>query len=172
MPQKKINDDFNIIIALYRPEIPANTGNIGRLCVGLNIPLHIVSKPSFIISSKEVKRAGLDYWENLQLVKHENENTFLEYCNNNNKRIVPITKFGKHRYDEFQYSNNDTALHYAAMYASSDVIKNIVASDKSSVNMANNENMYPIHYAALENNVDALVVLVQKGRARTQFEAG
>ena len=110
MPQKKINDDFNIIIALYRPEIPANTGNIGRLCVGLNIPLHIVSKPSFIISSKEVKRAGLDYWEHLKLVKHENENTFLEYCNNNNKRIVPITKFGKHRYDEFQYSNNDILL--------------------------------------------------------------
>ncbi|MCZ9891931.1 tRNA (cytidine(34)-2'-O)-methyltransferase [Brachyspira hyodysenteriae] len=110
MTQKKINDDFNIIIALYRPEIPANTGNIGRLCVGLNIPLHIVSKPSFIISSKEVRRAGLDYWEHLELVKHENENTFLEYCNNNNKRIVPITKFGKHRYDEFQYSNNDILL--------------------------------------------------------------
>ncbi|MCZ9997841.1 hypothetical protein OFR28_06430 [Brachyspira hyodysenteriae] len=57
MTQKKINDDFNIIIALYRPEIPANTGNIGRLCVGLNIPLHIVSKPSFIISSKEVRKS-------------------------------------------------------------------------------------------------------------------
>ena len=107
---KKINNNFNISIALYRPEIPANTGNIGRLCVGLNIDLHIVSKPSFIISSKEVKRAGLDYWEHLNLIKHENENTFLEYCNNNNKRIVPITKFGKNRYDEFQYSNNDILL--------------------------------------------------------------
>lgn len=110
MDEKKINENFTIALALYRPEIPANTGNIGRLCVGLNISLHIVSKPSFIISSKEVKRAGLDYWENLNLIKHENENTFLEYCRINNKRIVPITKFGRNRYDEFQYSNNDILL--------------------------------------------------------------
>ena len=106
----KIIDNFNVEIALYRPEIPANTGNIGRLCVGLNMTLNIVSKPAFIISSKEVKRAGLDYWENLKLVKHENENTFLEYCKNNNRRIVPITKFGINRYDEFEYAENDILL--------------------------------------------------------------
>ena len=92
---EKINSNFNISIALYRPEIPANTGNIGRLCVGLNISLHIVSKPSFIISSKEVKRAGLDYWEHLNIIKHENENTFSQYCIDNNKRIIPVKKFGK-----------------------------------------------------------------------------
>lgn len=110
MDKTKVKDNFNIPIALYRPEIPANTGNIGRLCVGLNISLHIVSKPAFIISSKEVKRAGLDYWEHLNIIKHENEHTFLEYCNNNNKRIVPITKFGTNRYDEFNYSNDDILL--------------------------------------------------------------
>ncbi|WP_157154381.1 tRNA (cytidine(34)-2'-O)-methyltransferase [Brachyspira murdochii] len=110
MISRVIKNNFNVAIALYRPEIPANTGNIGRLCVGLNIELHIVSKPSFIISSKEVRRAGLDYWEHLVLIKHENENTFLEYCNNNDRRIIPITKFGKNRYDEFNYSNNDILL--------------------------------------------------------------
>ena len=97
-------------IALYRPEIPSNTGNIGRLCVGLNISLHIVSKPSFILSAKEIRRAGLDYWEKLNLMKHENEHTFLEYCKENNKRIVPISKFGHIRYDEFNYSNDDILL--------------------------------------------------------------
>ena len=51
---EKVNSNFNVSIALYRPEIPANTGNIGRLCVGLNISLHIVSNPSFILSSKVV----------------------------------------------------------------------------------------------------------------------
>ena len=50
--KEEIFNNFNISIALYRPEIPANTGNIGRLCVGLGITLHIVSKPSFILSSK------------------------------------------------------------------------------------------------------------------------
>lgn len=103
-------NNFNIDIALYRPEIPSNTGNIGRICVGLNISLHIVSKPSFILSAKEVKRAGLDYWDKLNLIKHENENTFLDYCNTNNRRIVPISKFGKIRYDEFDYTNGDIFL--------------------------------------------------------------
>ena len=104
------NENFNVSISLYRPEIPSNTGNIGRLCVGLNIPLHIVSKPSFILSAKEIRRAGLDYWEKLNLIKHENEHTFLEYCKENNKRIVPISKFGHIRYDEFNYSNDDILL--------------------------------------------------------------
>lgn len=104
------NENFNVSIALYRPEIPSNTGNIGRLCVGLNISLHIVSKPSFILNAKEIRRAGLDYWEKLNLIKHENEHTFLEYCKENNKRIVPISKFGHIRYDEFNYSDNDILL--------------------------------------------------------------
>lgn len=104
------NENFNVSIALYRPKIPSNTGNIGRLCVGLNISLHIVSKPSFILSAKEIRRAGLDYWEKLNLIKHENEHTFLEYCKENNKRIVPISKFGHIRYDEFNYSDNDILL--------------------------------------------------------------
>lgn len=104
------NENFNVSIALYRPEIPSNTGNIGRLCVGLNISLHIVSKPSFILSAKEIRRAGLDYWEKLNLIKYENEHTFLEYCKENNKRIVPISKFGHIRYDEFNYSDNDILL--------------------------------------------------------------
>ena len=103
-------NNFNISIALYRPEIPANTGNIGRLCVGLGITLHIVSKPSFILSSKEIRRAGLDYWENLNLIKHENENTFLEYSKKNNLRIVPVSKFGNIRFDKFDYSNKDIFL--------------------------------------------------------------
>ena len=108
--KEKNFNNFNISIALYRPEIPANTGNIGRLCVGLNIALHIVSKPSFILSSKEIRRAGLDYWENLNLIKHENENAFLEYCKENNLRIVPVSKFGKIRFDKFNYSNKDIFL--------------------------------------------------------------
>ena len=66
---------------------------------------------------------------------------------------------------KIQNTDGNTPLHYASMYAGAEVIKNIVASDKSSVNMANNENMYPIHYAALENNVDALVTLVNEGNA-------
>ena len=49
-------------IVLVEPEIPGNTGNIGRTCVGMNCLLHIVGQPSFEISDRMARRAGLDYW--------------------------------------------------------------------------------------------------------------
>ena len=52
----------------------------------------------------------MDYWENLNLIKHENENTFLEYSKKNNLRIVPVSKFGNIRFDKFDYSNKDIFL--------------------------------------------------------------
>ena len=81
----------------------------------------------------------------------------------NPSTVLVLLKYGADT--KIQNSDGNTALHYAAMYASSDVIKNIVSFDKSSVNIANNEGMYPIHYAALEDNSDALVSLVQDGGA-------
>lgn len=60
---------FNI--ALWQPEIPANTGNIGRLCVGTGSALHIIRPCRFLLTDKEVKRAGLDYWPYLNLQMHD-----------------------------------------------------------------------------------------------------
>jgi tRNA (cytidine/uridine-2'-O-)-methyltransferase len=61
---------FNIV--LYQPEIPANTGNIGRLCVGTNSRLHLIRPFRFLMDDKSLKRAGLDYWHDLDLVLHDN----------------------------------------------------------------------------------------------------
>lgn len=58
-------------IVLYEPEIPQNTGNIGRLCVGANCILHIIKPLRFRLDDVAVKRAGLDYWPHLKLVVHE-----------------------------------------------------------------------------------------------------
>jgi len=55
--------DHFLNIVLYQPEIPHNTGNIGRLCVGLNSKLHLIEPLGFKITDKNLKRAGLDYWE-------------------------------------------------------------------------------------------------------------
>ena len=63
-------------IVLVEPEIPNNTGNIGRLCVGLNSKLHIVGEPAFEISDSRVKRAGLDYWDELDLAQHDSIEAF------------------------------------------------------------------------------------------------
>ncbi|HHF51876.1 MAG TPA: tRNA (cytidine(34)-2'-O)-methyltransferase [Candidatus Aminicenantes bacterium] len=58
-------DDPFLRIVLLEPEIPPNTGTIGRLCVALNIPLFLVEPLGFSLEDKYLKRAGLDYWDNL-----------------------------------------------------------------------------------------------------------
>ena len=74
-----IKKDFPLFhVVLVEPEIPGNTGNIGRTCVGTKSCLHIVGRPSFIINDKMVRRAGLDYWTHLKLVRH---NSFADFEN-------------------------------------------------------------------------------------------
>lgn len=97
-------NNTKIDIALYKPEIPSNTGNIGRLCVGTESCLHIVGKPSFLLRDKELKRAGLDYWDKLKLIKHQREEDFIDYCNDNEKSIIVVSKFGKVRYDLYNFN--------------------------------------------------------------------
>ena len=58
-------------VVLYEPEIPANTGNIGRLCVAVNADLHIVGQPGFRLDDRHVRRAGLDYWSEVRLQRHD-----------------------------------------------------------------------------------------------------
>ena len=65
---------FNVV--LVEPEIPSNTGNIGRSCVGLNSKLHLVKPLSFDLSDKRLKRAGLDYWPHLSYQVHESYEEF------------------------------------------------------------------------------------------------
>ena len=63
------NTSLNIV--LVHPQIPNNTGNIGRLCVGCNAKLHLVKPLGFEITDTRVKRAGLDYWKDLDITIHE-----------------------------------------------------------------------------------------------------
>lgn len=68
-------------IVLVKPEIPHNTGAIGRLCVGLDCPLHLIRPLGFHLSDEYVKRAGLDYWEFLRLTVHDSWDAFLDAVN-------------------------------------------------------------------------------------------
>jgi tRNA (cytidine/uridine-2'-O-)-methyltransferase len=68
---------FNVV--LFEPEIPNNTGNIGRTCVGANCHLHLVGKLGFEISDRELKRAGLDYWPHLVWRHHADFAEFLKF---------------------------------------------------------------------------------------------
>ena len=88
-------------IVLFQPEIPANTGNIARTCVGTNTRLHLIRPLGFSIDDKHVKRAGLDYWEHLDLVVWDSFDEFLEATND--KHYYLITKFGTKNYCDFDF---------------------------------------------------------------------
>jgi len=64
-------------IVLVEPEIPPNTGNIARLCAATGSTLHLVGPLGFRLTDRELKRAGLDYWESVNMVRHDSFETFL-----------------------------------------------------------------------------------------------
>lgn len=74
-------------IALYHPEIPPNTGNAGRLCVGTGSMLHVVHPIAFQMDEKAVRRAGLDYWRHVSLMEHENEEAFWQWVGERNVHL-------------------------------------------------------------------------------------
>lgn len=82
-------------VVLFRPEIPQNTGNIGRLCVATETMLYLVRPMGFFLDSKEIRRSGLDYWEhlkykviaNLEEVRAENPDSRFWYLSTKGKTV-------------------------------------------------------------------------------------
>ena len=71
-------EDPHLHVALYQPEIPANTGNIARLCGAARIRLHLIHPLGFCVDDKHLKRAGLDYWPEIDVQHHRDFDAFLE----------------------------------------------------------------------------------------------
>jgi len=94
-----------ISIALNEPEIPQNSGNIARLCVGLDIELILIGKLGFSLSDKYLKRAGLDYWQYLKLTKYKSLEEFLDKTQGQRK-VLASTKVDTPYY-KFDYFIND-----------------------------------------------------------------
>jgi tRNA (cytidine/uridine-2'-O-)-methyltransferase len=95
-------------IALYHPEIPQNTGNIGRLCLGLDATLHLVHPLAFDTSEKAVRRAGLDYWKHVKLVEHPDEDAFWAWAEG--RRIHLFSSHGAQPYTSVAYAEGDVLL--------------------------------------------------------------
>lgn len=73
---------LNCNVVLLEPEIPQNTGNIGRLCVGMGAKLHLIKPFGFVLDDKKLKRAGLDYWQYLDHQIYENWEEFCSFRSN------------------------------------------------------------------------------------------
>lgn len=96
-------------IILHQPEIPANTGNIGRTCVATGTTLHLIEPLGFHLDEKSIKRAGMDYWDKLDVTRYINFDEFQEkhpdakiwYATTKAKRIYTEASFGKDDYIMF-----------------------------------------------------------------------
>lgn len=91
-------------IVLVEPEIPQNTGNIARTCAALGAKLHLVHPLGFKISEKAVKRAGLDYWDKLDIEEHVSFEEFLKKYKPEENNMFFVTTKGKHVYSDPNYS--------------------------------------------------------------------
>lgn len=92
-------------IILHQPEIPANTGNIGRTCVAAGAGLHLIEPLGFHLDEKSVKRSGMDYWERLKVTRYINYGEFLE--KNKGARIWMATTKAKKMYTEADFCMDD-----------------------------------------------------------------
>lgn len=95
--------DLNVV--LLQPEIPHNTGAIGRLCVGLDIRLHLIRPLGFTLYSGRVKRAGLDYWEHVRLSVHDDWDAFL--VSESPDRLVFASTHGERSLYECSFREGD-----------------------------------------------------------------
>ncbi len=95
-------------IVLFQPEIPQNTGSIGRTCVALGAKLWIVRPAGFRLDSTQLKRAGLDYWEHLEWEAVDDWSALLERIDI--ERCWFLTKFATKTYTEVQYRQGDALV--------------------------------------------------------------
>jgi tRNA (cytidine/uridine-2'-O-)-methyltransferase len=95
-------------IVLYQPEIPQNTGNIARLCAAAKVGLHLIEPLGFFWDDQRLKRAGLDYWELVNIERHLNFTAYLAKYPGNN--LYFATTKGKQFYSTINYQINDVIV--------------------------------------------------------------
>ena len=98
---------MNLHVVLVEPEIPQNTGNIVRTCAATGTKLHLVYPLGFSIAEKAVKRAGLDYWDKLEIEEHISFNKFLEKYKPEENDMYFVTTKGKQIYSEPNYKTDE-----------------------------------------------------------------
>jgi tRNA (cytidine/uridine-2'-O-)-methyltransferase len=136
-----------INIILYRPEKPQNTGNIMRTCVAINAVLHIIGPLSFSIDSKDLKRVGMDYIDDLKMVYYP---TYEDFANKfKNSKIYYVTRYSKKVYSQFDFSDpvedtnimfgrESTGIPHDILRANEDKLLRIpMVADARSLNLSN-----------------------------------
>ncbi|WP_339228906.1 tRNA (uridine(34)/cytosine(34)/5-carboxymethylaminomethyluridine(34)-2'-O)-methyltransferase TrmL [Oceanobacillus sp. FSL K6-2867] len=101
---------MSLHVVLYQPEIPANTGNIGRTCLATDTALHLIHPLGFSTDDKMLRRAGLDYWKHVDVQEHDSmEQLYEQYPNG---VYYYIENFGTKHYSDFDYSDTEEDIFF------------------------------------------------------------
>lgn len=102
------DQEHELSVVLYQPRIPPNTGNIARLCAATNCDLHIIKPIGFVISDRTLRRAGLDYWEFVDVQIHDSFDQFEQRIEG--KRMFYVTKHGEKIYTDVEFNSGDVFI--------------------------------------------------------------
>lgn len=115
-------------VVLYQPELPANTGNIARSCAATNTTLHLVGPLGFSLDDKTLKRAGLDYWEFVNI--HEYDSLEDLYEKSAGGQFFYLTKFGEKDYTAFDYSDPNVDYYFIFGAETTGLPKEVIEKNK------------------------------------------
>lgn len=114
-------------VVLYQPEIPANTGNIARTCAATNTTLHLIRPLGFSTDDKMLKRAGLDYWEFVNVLYYDSLDELFE--KNKEAKFFYITKYGTKPHSSFDYSSLDKEYFFVFGRETTGLPKDLIQSN-------------------------------------------
>ncbi len=101
---------MSVHVVLYQPEIPSNTGNIARTCAATDTALHLIRPLGFSTDDKMLKRAGLDYWEFVNITYYDSIDEFFE--KNAGGEFFYLTKYGDKPFSTFDYSDTNQDYYF------------------------------------------------------------
>ncbi|WP_144554720.1 tRNA (uridine(34)/cytosine(34)/5-carboxymethylaminomethyluridine(34)-2'-O)-methyltransferase TrmL [Bacillus sp. X1(2014)] len=131
---------MSINVVLYQPQIPSNTGNIARTCAGTDTNLHLIRPLGFSTDDKMLKRAGLDYWEHVNISYYDSLDDFYE--KNAGGEFFYITKFGQKAFSSFDYSNSNKDYYFIFGRETTGLPKDVIENNKEvSLRIPMNENI-------------------------------
>ena len=97
-------------VVLFQPQIPPNTGNVGRTCAATNTELHLIEPLGFSLDDRHLRRAGLDYWPWVRLQRHADLEAFLAVQRRSGGRLLALSSQAQTAYSDIRYEPDDWLL--------------------------------------------------------------
>ncbi|WP_066394227.1 tRNA (uridine(34)/cytosine(34)/5-carboxymethylaminomethyluridine(34)-2'-O)-methyltransferase TrmL [Neobacillus mesonae] len=144
---------MSVHVVLFQPEIPSNTGNIARTCAATDTTLHLIRPLGFSTDDKMLKRAGLDYWEFVNIVYYDSLDEFFEQ--NAGGEFFFLTKLGEKQHSSFDYSDRKKDYYFIFGRETTGLPKEIIEQNYDrSLRIPMNENVRSLN---LSNTAAILV---------------